>query len=421
MEAFIIIGCLLLSAFFSGMETAYVSANKVYLSVESRQSSVLSRILTRLTENPIQFITAMLVGNSIALVVYGYHAGQALMKLLNPWLQGVGVFWQTVFLVAIATIVILFTADFLPKVFFQVYANRLIKVLAFPAYVFYMLFYGVTRLLIPVADFILIRLLGSKGDIHKAYFTKGELGAYLNQQLTTTEQQEEVDSEIEIFKNALEFTSRRAKDIMTPRTAIAGVEVNSSVEGLRQLFIDTGYSKIVVYGNTIDNVLGYVHSFALFRRPATVAEVMVPIVRTHGAIYIKELINLLTRRRRSMAVVLNEYGGTMGIVTVEDIVEELFGEIEDEHDMYEPIVKQGLSPGAWLFSARVEVAELNDEFGLGLPAGETYNSLGGLLVYFAGYIPQKGAVVKAAGYVFTVQEASGQKVELIKVEREQLK
>ncbi|MFP9112522.1 hemolysin family protein [Flavobacterium sp. RHBU_3] len=421
MEALIIIGCLLLSAFFSGMETAYVSANKVYLSVESRQSSVLSRVLTRLTENPIQFITAMLVGNSIALVVYGYHAGQVLMRLFQPWLTGMGVFWQTIIFVAIAAVIILFTADFLPKVFFQVYANRLIKVLAFPAYAFYMLFYGVTRLLIPVTDFILVRLMGSRGDMHKAYFTKGELGAYLHQQLTATEQQEEVDSEIEIFKNALEFTSRRAQDIMTPRAAIAGVELRSSVEGLRQLFIDTGYSKIVVYGTTVDNVLGYVHSFALFKRPATVAEVMVPIVRTNGAIYIKDLINILTRRRRSMAVVLDEYGKTLGIVTVEDVVEELFGEIEDEHDMDEPVIKQELSAGVWVFSARVEVSELNSEFGLGLPAGESYNSLGGLLVYFAGKIPLKGEAVRAAGYVFTVAEASGEKVELIEVKRQEIK
>lgn len=413
MEALVIIGCLLLSAFFSGMETAYVSANKVYLGVESKQSSFVSRILTRLTENPIQFVTAMLVGNSIALVLYAYHVSVLLLRILP---DGISPFLQMLFQVVIATAVLLITADFIPKVFFQVYANRLIKLLAVPAYVFYMLFFWVSRALMPLIDFFLVKILGTKADVRKAYFTKGELGTYVNQQLISGEALSETDTEIAIFKNALNFGLQKAVDVMTPKTEISGVEVGSSVAVLRQLFIDTGYSKIVVYGCSVDNVLGYVHSFVLFKNPATIAEVMVPIVKASESMYVKDLLRVLTRRRRSMAVVVGGDGFTSGIITVEDIVEELFGEIEDEHDLDAPVVKKQLSDKVWLFSARLEVAEINAELSLSLPNDVSYNTLGGLIVYISGKVPYKGMCVKTDAFVFTIEEATGQKIEVVKVE-----
>lgn len=414
MEALVIIGCLLLSAFFSGMETAYVSANKVYLGVESRQSSFVSRILTRLTANPVQFVTAMLVGNSIALVLYAYHVSGVLLGVLP---QGVSPVWQVLFQISAATAILLLTADFLPKVFFQVYANQLIKVLAVPAYIFYIFFYWVSKAVMPLVDFVLVKLLGVKEYVHKAYFTRGELGAYVNQHLNDSDAVSESDTEIAIFKNALIFGSRRASEIMTPADDIAGVDITCTVAVLRQLFIDTGYSKIVVYSGTEGNVLGYVHSFALFKNPATVAEVMVPIVRTTPDVFIKDLLHRLTRRRRSMAVVVDEANAALGIVTVEDIVEELFGEIEDEHDLDVPVVKQKISDTAWLFSARLEVDELNQEFSVGLPQHISYSTLGGLWVFFSGVTPKKGEVVCVGSLKITIQEADGQKIELIKVEK----
>lgn len=413
MEALVIIGCLLLSAFFSGMETAYISANKVYLKVESSQSSFISRILTKLTENPVQFVTAMLVGNSIALVLFVYHISGVLSGLITVGPP----FLQAVLKVVVATSLLLIAADFIPKVFFQVYANQLIKVLAVPAYCFYFLFYWLSRGLVPVTDFVLVRLLGVATRADKAYFTKGELGAYVNQQLVSEEVQTEVDAEVTIFKNALGFGVRKAVDVMTPLSVVAGVELGSAVAVLRQLFIDTGYSKIVVYGQTPDNILGYVHSFALFQNPEDIASVMVPVVRAPEAMFIKDLLRILTRRRRSMAVVLGANNVAVGIVTVEDIVEELFGEIEDEHDLDVPVVKQVLSGNRWLFSARIEVAEVNAEFNIGLPEHASYSTLGGLVVHSAGVNPYKGQQVKTGGFVFTIQEAAGQKIELIQVEK----
>ncbi|MFP9099534.1 hemolysin family protein [Flavobacterium sp. RHBU_24] len=333
MEAVIIIGCLLLSAFFSGMEIAYVSSNKVYLSVESMQHTLLSRILTRLTQNPIQFITAMLVGNSIALVLYGYNMGNAVMRWFTLNQYGIPSFWQIIIQVAISTVIILITAEFIPKVFFQVYANRLIKVLAVPAYIFYSLFYWVTLALISIADFILVKVLHTRADIRQAYFTRGELGTYLNEQLTGAHgEEEEMDTEIQIFKNALGFSSLRARDIMTPRAEIAAVEIGDSLEVLKQHFIATDYSKLAVYTNNIDGLVGYVHSFSLFKNPADIASIMVAIEHVPETIYIKDLLDILTRKRKSMAVITDAHGGTAGIITTEDIIEQLFGEIEDEHD-----------------------------------------------------------------------------------------
>lgn len=416
MEAVIIIGCLLLSAFFSGMEIAYVSSNKVYLSVESKQLTLLSRILTRLTENPIQFITAMLVGNSIALVLYGYNMGNAVMRWFELNNFGIPSFWQIIIQVAVSTLIILITAEFIPKVFFQIYANRLIKVLALPAYFFYVLFYWVTAALIAIADFILVKIFHTRADIRQAYFTKGELGTYLNEQITGSgNSTDEVDTEIQIFKNALAFSSLRARDIMTPRTEIAAVEIGDSLPSLRQLFIETDYSKIAVYSTTIDNLVGYVHSFSLFKNPIDIATVMVPIEHVPETIYIKELLSILTRKRKSMAVITDEYGGTAGIITTEDIIEQLFGEIDDEHDDDENLTESDLAGGAYLFSARLEVGYINECYALALPESDSYATLGGLLVHHAGEIPQTGGYVYVGPYQLIVQEASGRKIELIKV------
>jgi putative hemolysin len=421
-EAVIIIGCLLLSAFFSGMEIAYVSSNKVYLSVESKQLTLLSRILTRLTQNPIQFITAMLVGNSIALVLYGYNMGNAVMRWFALNNFGIPSFWQIIIQVAVSTGIILITAEFIPKVFFQVYANRLIKVLAIPAYFFYIVFYWVTRALIAIADFILVNVFHTRADIRQAYFTKGELGTYLNEQLTgTNDGAEEMDTEIQIFKNALGFSSLRARDIMTPRTEIAAVEISDSLESLKQLFIETDYSKIAIYHKNVDGLVGYVNSFSLFKNPVDIASVMVPIEHVPETIHIKELLDILTRRRKSMAVITDEYGGTAGIITTEDIIEQLFGEIEDEHDEDEALTETGPDNGAWLFSARLEVDYLNAQYGLALPESDSYATLGGLLVHHAGEIPQTGGHFTVANYQLIVQEASGKKIGLIKIITQPLK
>lgn len=410
MEAAIIIICLLLSAFFSGMETAYVSANKIYLGVESKQSAFFSKILTRLIERPSQFITSMLIGNTIALVVYGYYMGNAVLRWFDPQLNR---FWLVMLQIGISSIIILLTSEFIPKIFFKVYANRVIKAMALPAYIFYYLFSKISRVVIGIADFILLKIFDTKGDKQQAFFSTSELGHYITEQMNGVNEQEDVDSEIQIFQNALEFSDVRARDIMTPRIEIAAVEIDDPVEELRQLFIETGYSKIIVYKETMDNIVGYVHSFDLFSKPESIKSVMISIVHAPGTILIKELLRILSKRRKSIAVVLDEYGGTAGIVTVEDIIEELFGEIDDEHDDAEQFAEEALGNGNYRFSARLDVEYVNEKYSLEIPESSSYTTLAGFIVYNCNGIPKVGETINFPGFKITIEQASNKKIEVI--------
>lgn len=416
MEVVIIIICLLLSAFFSGMEIAYVSSNKVYLGVERQQTALTSKILSKLTENPVQFVTSMLIGNSIVLVIYSYYMSSAVMQYIAYLGWGIPSFYNTLLQIVVSLFVILITAKFLPKVFFQVYANTLIKFFAIPAYIFHFLFYWVSYFVIAITDFILVKVLRTKGDSEQPYFTRGELGNYITEQMDGVDSQEEMDSEIQIFQNALEFSDLKAREVMTPRTEIAAVDLNDSIEELKELFVETGYSKIIVYKKTLDNVIGYVHSFELFKRSgSTIKEMMLPIEYAPETIYIKEMLNILTRKHKSIAVILDEYGGTSGIITVEDIIEELFGEIEDEHDDEGELVEKDLGDSKYVFSARLDVEYVNEKYGLNLPESDSYATLGGFVVYNTKEIPKQGGKIKAEGYEITIEEASTKKIEIIKI------
>ncbi|WP_294818397.1 hemolysin family protein [uncultured Flavobacterium sp.] len=418
METAVIIVCLLLSAFFSGMEIAYVSSNKVYLEVEKKQPDIISKILTRLTEKPALFMVSMLAGNSIALVVYGYYMGSNVLQWVYPSSGGMHIAWQLLLQIVISSFIILLTAEFIPKIFFQVYANRLIKVFALPAYVFYCLFNGVSKVIIALSDFILVRILGTKGDTRRAFFTRGELGTYLNEQLDSANSHEVIDPEIQIFRNALGFSGLTAREVMTPHTEIAAIELNDDVAELRQLFIDTGYSKIVVYENDLNGISGYVHSFEMFKNPKTVYSGMTRIERATGNVLIKDLLDQLTRKRKSMAVILNDDGSTAGIVTIEDIIEELFGEIEDEHDLDEQErIETALPGGGYVFSASLGIEYINERYKLAIPVSESYNSLGGFMVFYAGQIPKPGNKVVAQGFELTVEQASAKIITLVKVVR----
>ena len=256
MEIGIIILCLILCAFFSGMETAFVSSNKIYLELEKKQDGFLSKILTKLIEKPSKFIAAMLIGYNVAFVVYGFFMGKMLMSWLLLFVLHFSGFTGLLIQTVISASVVVMTAEFLPKVFFQIYANSLIKFLAIPAFFFYKLFYFISTFLIWISDFVLKRFFKTEGDQVQLYFSKIELGNYINEQMSSVSDNDEIDSEIQIFQNALEFSELKARDIMTPRTEISGVDITDSVGELRELFIKTGYSKIIVYQNSIDDVLG---------------------------------------------------------------------------------------------------------------------------------------------------------------------
>ncbi len=417
----IIVVSLVLSAFFSGMEIAYVSSNKIHIEIEKKQEGVLAKILAKLTKRPSKFITTMLIGNNIALVIYGFFMGDVLVSwfqsflpsqsvLVNYLLNDLSLLSQTI----ISTGVILITAEFLPKVFFQIYANSLIKFLAIPAYIFYVFFTWVSDFVIWISDLILKYFFKTDGDNIQMAFTKVELGNYISEQMESVEAHDDVDSEIQIFQNALEFSEVKAREVMVPRTELVAVEINESIATLNALFTETGYSKVLVYKNSIDDILGYVHSFDLFKNPKTIRSILMPVEFVPGTVVISDALNILTKKRKSIAVVLDEYGGTSGIMTVEDIVEELFGEIEDEHDTI-VLIEQQIDEETYQFSARMEVDYINETYKINLPEDENYETLGGLIVNHTEEIPQQGEVITIATFQFVILEVSNTKIDLVEV------
>lgn len=415
----IVIACLLFSAFFSGMEIAFISANKIHIEIEKKQEGFLAKVLTRLTKKPSKFIATMLIGNNVALVVYGFFMGDLLMAWFQGMLPANSEFLHVVLVdfslltqTVISTLIILFTAEFLPKVLFQIYANNLLKFLAIPAYLFYLLFSLISDFVIWVSDFILKTFFKTDGDEVQLSFTKLELGDYINEQMETVNEEDEVDSEIQIFQNALEFAEVKAREVMVPRTEITAVEQNETPKNLAKLFTETGYSKILIYKETIDDIIGYVHSYELFKKPKTIKSILLPVEYVPETMLIQDILNVLTKKRKSIAVVLDEYGGTSGIMTVEDIVEELFGEIEDEHDTTD-LIEEVLEDNSFKFSARLEVDYLNETYKLELPKSDEYETLGGFIVNQKGEIPEKDSEIQLGNFSFKILEVSNTKIDLV--------
>ena len=404
----IILTTLVLSAFFSGFEIAYVSSNKVHIEILKKQEGLIANILTRLTYRPSKLLATMLVGNNVALVVYGFEMGKVMTLLLPPFFQNV--VWHTI----ISTLIILITAEFMPKVFFQIYANQLLKLFAVPAYFFYLLFYPFSSFIIWISDFVLRVFFKTKGDYVPLSFTKVELVDYISEQMGNAPKKEEVDAEVQMFQNALEFSGVKAREIMIPRTEIVAVDLNETIENLIATFVSSGFSKILIYNENIDDIVGYVHSFDMFKKPKTIKEVLIPVVTIPETIQINEVLNLLMRKRKSMAVVLDEYGGTSGIVTLEDIVEELFGEIEDEHDK-DKFIEEKISDDEYLFSARLEVDYINETYHLNLPESEEYETLSGLIVLHTEEIPTKGETINLPPFVFSIEACSQTRIETVRV------
>ena len=413
----IIISTLILSAFFSGMEIAYVSANKIHIELEKKQGDFLGKILGKLTARPSKYIATMLIGNNIALVIYGFKMGDVLVRWFQSMLPSdsatltylftdLQLLTQTI----ISTLVILITAEFLPKVFFQIYSNSLLKILAFPTYVFYILFSWISDFVIWISDAVLKYIFKVEGEDVVLAMTKVELGNYISEQMESVEDHEEVDSEIQIFQNALEFSDVKAREVMVPRTEITAVDISESIENLSRLFIESGRTKIIVYKDNIDDILGYVHSFELFKKPKTIKSIIIPVGFVPETILIKDVLNILIKKRKSIAVVIDEYGGTSGIMTVEDIIEELFGEIEDEHDTIEMIEEQ-LDDNTYKFSARLEVDYVNETYKLNLPESENYETLGGLIVNATEEIPREKDDVLIDNFKFTITEVSSTKID----------
>lgn len=401
---------MLLSAFFSGMEIAFISSNKFQVELEKKKKGILSLLLTKITKKSSKFITTMLVGNNISLVIYSFFMGELITQLIphNNWNNFIFLLVQT----TISTLIILIFAEFLPKAIFRIYANETLRFFAPLTYVFYVVFHLISSFITLISDFILKVFFNTSKDTDQTEFSKEELGNYISEQLEHKDEQQEMDSEIQIFQNALDFDNVKAREIMIPRTEIVAVELSENITNIKKLFVETGYSKIIVYRDSLDDILGYVHAFELFKKPRSLRSIILPVEFIPESMLINNLLKLMTKKKRSISVVLDEFGGTSGIITIEDIVEELFGEIIDEHDSF-ALLENQINNHEFELSARLEVDYLNENYDLNLPENDAYETLGGLIVYHHEDIPKIDEEILIENFHFKMLKVDSSKIETV--------
>lgn len=392
------------------MEIAFISSNRFHIELEQQKGTFVYRIIGYLVKNPSRFIAAMLVGNNIALVIYGWFMPEVMepyIPISNPYVL---LLVQTI----LSTILVLIFAEFLPKAIFSSNATKLLEAFAVPSWLFHFLFAPIVWLMMGISNFVMRYILRTAEEEGQKAFNKVDLENYISERSEASDEQEEVDHEIQIFRNALEFSERKAREFMVPRTEIVAMDVEEDIQKLAQEFIGSSLSKILIYQGSVDNIIGYVHSFELFKKPKDIRSVLRPVSFLPESMPAHETLNLLMRERRSIAVVLDEFGGTSGLVTIEDVVEEIFGEIDDEHDV-EDLLEQEVKSGEYLFSARQEIDYLNDKYNLGLPEDEAYNSLGGLIINHLESIPEKGEELRLPGFHLKMEAVSNSKIEIVRL------
>jgi putative hemolysin len=412
----IIILTLVFSAFFSGVEIAFISSNKLKMELDKGKGLLAARIMSDFYRDPSRLIGSILLGNNIALVIYGIAMANVFDPLLESWLpesinSGLMVLLiQTI----IATLIILILAEFMPKALFRINANTVIKFFAIPLWLFYYVLYPVVWVFTGVAKFILQWLMKEKITKQEPVFTYVDLDQYIRELAKNEEQIEDVQQEIQMFQNMIGFRNVKLRETMVPRNEIIAVEETESIEELRSVFITHGFSRIPVYSETIDNITGYVHSFDLFKNPGDIKSIIKPILYIPETMPANVTLTKFIRERKNIAVIVDEFGGTGGMVTMEDIMEEIFGEIEDEYDAGE-MTEKVVRPGEFIFSARLEIDYLNDNYKLNLPRSEEYTTLAGLIINEHESIPSEGDVILIDPFRFDILEASDARIELVRL------
>ncbi|MEE4260942.1 MAG: hemolysin family protein [Bacteroidales bacterium] len=413
----LIIVMLVFSGFFSGMEIAFVSSNRLKQELDLKRRILPARVLSAFYTNPSRFIGALLLGNNIALVIYGI----AMANLLEPLIiRSLPIAYNSEFIILIvqtivSTLIILITAEFIPKILFRINPNAILKFFAIPVWLFYFVFYPVIFLFIGLAEFILRKIFRIQLTTGNYNFTMIDLEEYVKEYSPSLEQPEEIEQEIQMIQNAIEFKHVKLRECMVPRTEIEAVEIDEDIDTLRDLFSETGHSKIMIYKDTIDNLVGYVHSYDLFTNPKKLSDVIRKIDVYPETSNASELLNEMIREHKSVVIVLDEFGGTSGMVTLEDIIEEIFGEIEDEHDKEETVEKQ-LSPKEFIFSTRLEVDYLNEKYDLDIEVSDEYETLAGFIIQHHESIPLINEEIKIAPFLFTILKSSGNRIDEVKLE-----
>ena len=412
---------MLASAFFSGMEIAFVSSNRLLAEMDKEKNGLAQKALNIFYQHPNNFVSTMLVGNNIALVIYGILFAKIFDEtLFYPLSDGMRVTCDTL----LSTLIVLFTGEFLPKSIFKNNPNTLLTVFAIPAYLFYVVLYPISRLATLLSKGLL-RLIGIRmnKDVDGHEFTKVDLDYLVQSSIDNAARDEEIGEEVKIFQNALDFSETKVRDCMVPRTEIDAVEDTTTISGLQQMFVESGHSKIIVYHEDIDHITGYVHSSDMFRltvaqSDATLNSLSSTLLRSISyvpeSMLASKLMRMLMQQKRSLAVVVDEFGGTSGLVSLEDIMEEITGEIEDEHDNTNHVAKQ-ISENEYVLSARLEIEKINEMFELDLPESDEYMTLGGLILHEYQSFPKLNEVVTIHGYEFKIIKNTATKIELVRL------
>lgn len=398
------------SAMFSGLEIAFVSANKLKIELDNNKGNFTAKVLSSFLKKPAKFIGAMLLGNNIALVIYSILMAKFLEPLIVIYIidnELIILLIQTI----ISTLLILFFAEFLPKAVFRINPNKVLSIAAIPITIVYYFLYPFTYITVGISNLILklFKVDTSESDLA---FSKIDLEDFVANIQESKDDNDAVDSEIQIFKNALSFADVKVRECMIPRTEIIAIDVESSIEELRLIFIETGLSKILIYRDSIDNIIGYVHSKELFKKPETIKSILLPVSIVPEVMSANDMLKKALKERRSIAVVVDEFGGTSGILTIEDVIEEIFGEIEDEHDK-EEFIEEKIDENHYQFSARIEIDYINEKYKIDLPESDDYETLGGLIINIHESIPESGEIIATDDFEFTIDKVSENKVDMI--------
>ena len=408
-----IILSLLFSAFFSGMEIAFIASNKLHIELMKKRGELNARILSYFLEKPSRFIATMLVGNNIALVVYGIEMAQILEPHIEQHLtsnDSLVLLVQTI----ISTLIVLVTAEFIPKVLFSINANRFVRLFVIPAALSYFGLYFFVSLVVSLSNFLLKKVMRVELLDQKRVFGRVDLQQYLEEHANTAKEKNQLETEIQIFQNALDFSKVKARECMVPRNEIIAMEVGENINKLTKTFVETGFSKILIFKDNIDQIIGYTHSYELFKQPKNIKSILLPVALVPETMTANDILNLFIKERKSIALVIDEFGGTSGLLTIEDIIEEIFGEIHDEHDLLEHKEVQ-VSENQFIFSGRHEIDYLNDKYNLNLPESDDYETLSGYIVNHCESIPKLNEQIKVEPFIFEILEVEQTRVETVKL------
>ena len=407
----IIICSLLVSAFFSGIEIAFISSNKLLIELRSKQGSYSAKLLSPFVANPSRFISTTLVGNNIGLVIYGIYMGEFLTPYIQSFIANDSHMLLLLIQSLLSTAIVLVTAEFLPKVLFRINPDVILRILTYPFMLTYYLFWPLVHFITWLAKFMLNNIFKVQFSESTPVFSKVDLDQYVTDSVEDLEDDADVDTEM--FKNALDFSNVRLRDCMTPRTELISIDIDATTDELYTKFKETGLSKILVHQGTVDHIIGYTHQKDLFKKPHSIRAILIPIEIAPETMSANELLNTFTRTRKSIALVVDELGVTAGIVTIEDIMEEIFGEIEDEHDV-EQLAEVQLNEKEFIFNARLEVDYLNNKYELNIPEGD-YNTLGGYIFAVHENIPTKGEVIVIEKFQFTIISVTHNRINELKL------